>query len=104
MTRQSERLRAAKVLAVEHHTTGVYARNDEGEHVLIDDPSAVSFCAVGAAYRMRAHTTYLIRAARGYFETENLSDINDNLGVEAVRALFDEAIRLAEQDEKGGVA
>ena len=106
----SEFLIKAKAVIADpkHWTQGWYAHNADGFDVESCNPEAVCWCSVGAINKV-AHeegvsdtrfkaTQYLAQMAEecGYI---GISDFNDNLSHEAVMREWDEAIKLAKEDE-----
>lgn len=41
-----------------HWTTGAYARNEKGDPIASDDPSAVCWCLIGAKNKVRAESRF----------------------------------------------
>ena len=107
----SELLIKAKAVIADpkHWTQGWYAHNAEGQDVEPAEPDAVCWCSLGALKKVAheenangacfAATEYLavVAAECGY---SGISDFNDNLSHEAVMREWDEAIKLAKEDEK----
>lgn len=93
----------------EHWTQDWYARDAKGHHTGPSTPEAVCWCSIGAidkvAHEEVIYSTrlmvegYLARVADdcGY---SDIPDFNDNSSHEAVMKAWDEAIRLAKEDEK----
>lgn len=86
-------------------TKDMLARNSSGHNVMVHDPSACSFCAIGAlmfavkdehgfvgdskAYK------YLSKASKELYNNVFVSDVNDTYGHTAVMRMYDRAIELA---------
>lgn len=104
----SEILRKAKALidTPEKWIQEAYAVNDKGWEVELSNPSACKFCSLGAIHRINddnddAHDAtfdYLKNAMGTYVD-----GYNDTHTHAEVMAKWDEAISLAEADERGGV-
>lgn len=119
----AENLMAARDLISDpkHWTTRTEARTINGEITSPTAYNAFSFCAYGAinrildlgiALRLRhlpaqrgsirvqeKEKAYLKRAASLLYDETRVSFVNDNLGHSTIMDVYDEAIRLAKEDE-----
>ena len=107
----SELLIKAKAVIADpkHWTKGWYAHNAEGQDVGPAEPDAVCWCSLGALHAV-AHeeNTYNTRlTAAGYLDKVSAEcgytsthSFNDNSSHETVMKAWDEAIKLAKEDEK----
>ena len=84
-----EILTQARVLVKQSWTQGAYARNSDGESVAAKDPTACSWCAVGA-----------IKAANpdGYPRLCELWDLFDNLVGRPLTISFNDASDTTQED------
>ena len=90
-------------------TQDVYAKDAEGQVTKTLSPDAVCWCSLGALEKVAheenangacfAATEYLAVVSEecGY---SGISDFNDNSSHEVVMKVWDEAIKLAKEDEK----
>lgn len=88
-----------------HWTTGVEARDKNGNAVPVFNPEACQFCALGAVNRAASvHPGQILDAITALLTTvsnifpgyDGTPDVNDQLGHAAVLTLFDETIRRLE--------
>lgn len=87
----------------ERWTTRVGARDQAGDATLVLDPNACKWCALGS---IEAETNgpgvlYAEASAALFLGTQNEYGVvgtNDHLGHDAVLAMYDRAIQLAEQE------
>jgi hypothetical protein len=117
-------LRGARRLLIEKgHTKGAYARNSKGRPVVVQDPDAQCFCALGAVVKaagkktaspdgpwgnpgreVRNALSYLVPAMLGKDDTDStgLYEINDYRSTtpEKIVTAFDFAIHFAKEDTK----
>lgn len=100
-------LRAAKQIISnpERWTCGEYARTSTGHYVGVENPSAVSFCSIGALAIACGTSVKLAEETEAYTFLANASieqgynwphDLNDKGGHAKAMAMFDRAIALAE--------
>lgn len=103
MAKPVDVLRAARAIIAEreHWTTGEMARNAEGNSCPWGSRDAVRFCALGAIRRVVRDPGDVIdacavlhAAARALYpeKASFVTEVNDQLGHEAVLAMFDRAI------------
>lgn len=89
-------------------TQAAYARTRDGTRCASTDQDAVAWCGVGV---LNSGDTYvpqavayavlvgLIHAASALYATEDLADVNDTRGYNAVMACYDQAIAQAERED-----
>ena len=105
----SELLTKAKAVIADpkHWTQGWYAKDAEGKSVGPRKPDAVCWCSLGALEKVAYEEgTYSIRLTTARYldmvadECYNgIPGLNDNSSHEAVMKAWDEAIKLAKEDE-----
>lgn len=100
----SEILRKAKALidTPEKWTQKVYARDSNDNDVSYAANSACKFCSLGALHRT-SDNLYLAMDYLGKRFGTFIDNYNDTHTHAEVMAKWDEAIALAEADERGGV-
>lgn len=111
--KESEVLKRAKALIAtrKQWTTKAFARTANGYACWRLDEKAVCFCALGAAGRAQRdidpsfqttiHVESLLHeATRMLYLSVHTAGVNDRLGFDAVHAVYDLAITLAEEREQ----
>lgn len=104
-------LRAGRALLDDptHWTQGAFSRFQDGEAALWDMPSAVSFCTMGAIFRVDDRSSLrqdeaagkYLAAGFGVADVDQVLRANDHNTHAEVLAAWDRAIALAEEQEFG---
>lgn len=94
---EKEGLRQAKALIQDPSSwcQGSFGKDAHGHGVPANSPNAIRHCALGAMIRVRGGSWIALhRAAHQLFNTTP-SEVNDQLGHEAVMQMYDLAIELS---------
>jgi hypothetical protein len=103
--KSSEFLKKAKALidTPSKWTTGAWAKNAAGTHVMPENPGSVCFCTTGAMFRiehdLNLHDVTLNKAVeyvKGAMNTRHIPDFNDSHTHAEVMAAWENAISTAE--------
>lgn len=95
--------RAIQLLSDERRwTQNTEARDKRGHEIDFNDPKAVTFCAVGAINRLSTNgmvASEAIKMADAQTDDNDIIDVNDNIGREAVLQAFCDVLR--EESRRG---